>query len=78
MVLSALLFIEMTCEVVWTKLNLGNLKTKILGGKCQNGREHPESLACSSPPTRLWRVAFVSTRLWRADHSPWRVSMVQD
>jgi len=25
MVLSALLFIETTCEVVWTKLDLGNL-----------------------------------------------------
>jgi len=31
MVLSALLFIGLTCEVVRTKLDLGNLKTKILG-----------------------------------------------
>ena len=30
MVLSALLFIGLTCEVVRTKLDLGNLKTKIL------------------------------------------------
>jgi len=31
MVLSALLFIGKTCEVVWTNLDLGNPKTKILG-----------------------------------------------
>ena len=31
MVLSALLFIGLTCEVVRTKLDLGNLKTEILG-----------------------------------------------
>jgi len=30
MVLSALLFIEMTCEIVWTKLDLGNLKRRFL------------------------------------------------
>jgi len=29
--LSALLFIGLTCEVVRTKLNLGNIKTEILG-----------------------------------------------
>jgi len=45
MVLSALIFIGLTCEVVRIKLDLGNLKTKILGEKCD------------SPPTRLWRVA---------------------
>jgi len=39
--LSALIFIGLTCEVVRTKLDLGNLKTKILGEKCQKGREHP-------------------------------------
>ena len=37
MVLSALLFIGKTCEVVWTNLDLGNLKTKFLGEKCQKG-----------------------------------------
>jgi len=31
MVLSALIFIRKTCEVVRTKLDLGNLKTEILG-----------------------------------------------
>jgi len=57
MFLSALLFIEMTCEVGLANLDLENLKTKIFGEKCQKGREHPESLASSSPPTRLWRVS---------------------
>jgi len=47
MVLSALLFIGLTCEVVWTNLDLGNLKTDILGEKCQKGREHP---LCTTVP----------------------------
>jgi len=47
MVLSALIFIKLTCEVVWTNLDLGNLKTEILGEKCQKGREHR---VCSPVP----------------------------
>jgi len=53
MVLSALIFIRLTCEVVWTNLDLGNLKTEILGKKCQKGREHPD---CS--PVARSQLAF--------------------
>ncbi len=35
MVLSALIFIEMTCEVGLAKLDLESLKMKIFGEKCQ-------------------------------------------
>ena len=56
--LSALLFIEMVCEVGLAKLDLENLKTEIIGEKCQKGREHSGFLASSLPPTRLWRVTF--------------------
>ena len=49
MVLSALLFIGNTCEVVWINLDLGNLKTKFLGEKCQKGREHPDYLPVARP-----------------------------
>jgi len=38
MFLSALLFIEMTCEVGLAKLDLENLQTEIFGEKCQKGR----------------------------------------
>jgi len=50
MVLSASIFIRLICEVVRIKLDLGNLKTKILGEKCQKSLEHPILLACDSPP----------------------------
>jgi len=56
-VLSAFLFIGLTYEVVWIKLDLGNLKTEILGEKCQKGREHPDCSPVARPPSRLWRVA---------------------
>jgi len=49
MVLSALIFIRLTCEVVWTNLDLGNLKTEILGEKCQKGREHPDCSPVARP-----------------------------
>jgi len=49
MVLGALIFIRKTCEVVRTKLDLGNLKTKILGEKCQKGREHPDCSPVARP-----------------------------
>jgi len=48
-VLSAFLFIGLTCEVVWIKLDLGNLKTEILGEKCQKGREHPDCSPVARP-----------------------------
>jgi len=37
MVLSVLIFLGVVCEVVRIKLDLGNLKAKILGEKCQKG-----------------------------------------
>jgi len=49
MVLSALIFIEMTCEVGLVKLDLESLKMRIFGEKCQKGREHPGFLAPNSP-----------------------------
>jgi len=49
MVLSALIFIRKTCEVVRTKLDLGNLKMEILGEKCQKGREHPDFSPVARP-----------------------------
>ena len=62
MVLSALLFLEMTCEVGLAKLDLENLKTEIFGEKCQKGREHPESLAPNAPLASklLWVLAVAS------------------
>jgi len=53
MVLSAFIFIRKTCEVVRIELDLGNLRTKILGEKCQKGREHP---VCS--PVARPQLAF--------------------
>ena len=67
MVLSALIFIKMTCEVGLAKLDLGNLKMKIFGENVKKA----ESTQDFSPPARP-QLAFgewadVSTRLWRAD-----------
>ena len=65
--MSALLFIEMICEVGLAKLNLENLKTEILVKNVKKA----ESTQDFSPPARP-QLAFgewadVSTRLWRAD-----------
>jgi len=48
MVSSALIFIEMTCEVGLAKLDLENFKMKIFGEKCQKA----ESTQDFSPAAR--------------------------
>ena len=48
MVLSALIFIEMACEVGLAKLDLESLKMRMFGEKCQKGR----STQYFSPPAR--------------------------
>jgi len=53
MVLSALLFIELTCEVVWTNLDLGSLKTKFLG---ENVKKAESTQYCS--PVARPQLAF--------------------
>ena len=67
MVLSALIFIEMTCEVGLVKLDLESLKWGFLVKNVKKA----ESTQDFSPPARP-QLAFgewadVSTRLWRAD-----------
>jgi len=52
-VLSALLFMRKTFEVVWTNLDLGNLKTKILG---ENVKKAESTQYCS--PVARPQLAF--------------------
>jgi len=53
MVLSALIFIRKTCEVVSIELDLGNLKTKILGENVKKAESTQFARLCFAPSSPL-------------------------